>query len=423
MRARRRRPGRGRYRLRGDRPLGHRLRLARRPRAAGGRLPKRRARRRRQGAYAVSERAAGGRGRPRLLGPEPGPQLRPAGGGRAALVLRRRRAAARAPAPASSRDARVDRAARRAARRTTRWRRWWWRRRCPATTRWPGARSRPASTCSSRSRWPGRRPRRASWRRWPPSGGATLMVGHLLRFHPGVVKLRELIDAGELGDVLYVYGNRQNLGVIREDENALWSLGVHDISVVLYLLGGRPVEVSARGECYLQPGVEDIVFGYVRAGRRPGRPPAPVAGSTRTRCGKMTVVGSKRMAVFDDMEADRKVTVYDKGPMEIAPRQDHRPTPATSRSPPSHARSRCGSSAARFVEAVRVGRSRPPGQRRRGRGGGGGAGGDAALARGRAARPSRSRACGHELDGGRRTGPDAGRGRGRSATTSASAPT
>ena len=83
--------------------------------------------------------------------------------------------------------------------------------------------------------------------------GRTLMVGHLLRFHPGVVKLRELIDAGELGDVLYVYGNRQNLGVIREDENALWSLGVHDISVVLYLLGGRPVEVSARGECYLRP--------------------------------------------------------------------------------------------------------------------------------------------------------------------------
>ena len=62
--------------------------------------------------------------------------------------------------------------------------------------------------------------------------GLVLMVGHLLRFHPGVEKLRELIDSGELGDVRYVYGNRQNLGVIREDENALWSLGVHDISVV-----------------------------------------------------------------------------------------------------------------------------------------------------------------------------------------------
>ena len=103
-----------------------------------------------------------------------------------------------------------------------------------------------------------------------------VMVGHLLRFHPAVVKLRELIESGELGDVLYVYGNRQNLGVIREDENALWSLGVHDISVVLYLLGGRPVEVSARGECYLRPGVEDVVFGYLKLASRPGRAPAPV---------------------------------------------------------------------------------------------------------------------------------------------------
>ena len=94
--------------------------------------------------------------------------------------------------------------------------------------------------------------------------GRVLMVGHLLRFHPGVVKLRELIDSGELGEVRYVYGNRQNLGVIREDENALWSLGVHDISVVLHLLDGRPVEVSARGECYVRPSVEDVVFGYVK---------------------------------------------------------------------------------------------------------------------------------------------------------------
>ena len=79
------------------------------------------------------------------------------------------------------------------------------------------------------------------------------MVGHLLRYHPAVVKLRELIDAGELGDVRYVYGNRVNLGTIRPDENALWSLGVHDVSVVLHLLGDEPDEVSARGECYVRP--------------------------------------------------------------------------------------------------------------------------------------------------------------------------
>jgi predicted dehydrogenase len=148
--------------------------------------------------------------------------------------------------------------------------------------------------------------------------GLTLMVGHLLRFHPGVVKLRQLIESGELGDVLYVYGNRQNLGVIREDENALWSLGVHDISVVLYLLGGRPVEVSARGECYVRPGVEDVVFGYLKlASGQVGHLHLSWLDPHKMR--KMTVVGSKRMAVFDDMESDRKVTVYDKGPIETTP--------------------------------------------------------------------------------------------------------
>jgi predicted dehydrogenase len=148
--------------------------------------------------------------------------------------------------------------------------------------------------------------------------GLTLMVGHLLRFHPAVVKLRELIESGQLGDVLYVYGNRQNLGVIREDENALWSLGVHDISVVLYLLGGRPVEVSARGECYVRPGVEDVVFGYVKlASGQVGHLHLSWLDPHKMR--RMTVVGSKRMAVFDDMESDRKVTVYDKGPVETAP--------------------------------------------------------------------------------------------------------
>jgi predicted dehydrogenase len=183
--------------------------------------------------------------------------------------------------------------------------------------------------------------------------GRTLMVGHLLRFHPGVVKLRELIDEGELGDVLYVYGNRQNLGVIREDENALWSLGVHDISVVLYLLGGRPVEVSARGESYVRPGVEDVVFGYVKlATGQVGHLHLSWLDPHKMR--KMTVVGSKRMAVFDDMESDRKVTVYDKGPVQIAPGKISTHTgditiPAISREEPLRIECRA------FIEAVRSG--------------------------------------------------------------------
>ena len=85
------------------------------------------------------------------------------------------------------------------------------------------------------------------------------MPGHLLLYHPAVRKLKQLVDRGELGDVLCVYGNRQNLGIIRKDENALWSLGVH-VSVILYLLDEEPSEAWAHGNAFLGPGVEDVVF-------------------------------------------------------------------------------------------------------------------------------------------------------------------
>ena len=90
------------------------------------------------------------------------------------------------------------------------------------------------------------------------------MVGHLLEYHPGVVKLKQLIDDGELGRVLYIYGNRLNLGKLRADENALWSLGAHDVSVLLRLAGEEPYEVEARGESYMREGVEDVVFCFLR---------------------------------------------------------------------------------------------------------------------------------------------------------------
>ena len=91
-----------------------------------------------------------------------------------------------------------------------------------------------------------------------------LMPGHLLLYHPGVRKLKELVDSGELGDVLCVYTNRQNLGIVRANENALWSLGVHDLSVILWLIGEDPVEVAAHGRDFLNDGVEDVVFCYLR---------------------------------------------------------------------------------------------------------------------------------------------------------------
>jgi predicted dehydrogenase len=142
-----------------------------------------------------------------------------------------------------------------------------------------------------------------------------LMPGHLLLYHPGVRKLKELIDAGELGEVLCVYGNRQNLGKIRKDENALWSLGVHDLSVILFLLGEEPEEAIALGRDFLTPGVEDVVFCYLRF------PSGRIAHMHLSwldphKMRKMTVVGREKMAVFDDMELERKVTVYDKAPWE-----------------------------------------------------------------------------------------------------------
>jgi predicted dehydrogenase len=138
-----------------------------------------------------------------------------------------------------------------------------------------------------------------------------LMPGHLLLYHPGVRKLKEIVDSGALGDVLYVYGNRQNLGTIRPDENALWSLGAHDLSVILHLLGEEPSELWARGESFLKPGVEDVVFCYLRF---PSGKTAHMHLSWLDphKIRRMTVVGKERMAVFDDMELDHKVTVYDK---------------------------------------------------------------------------------------------------------------
>jgi predicted dehydrogenase len=144
-----------------------------------------------------------------------------------------------------------------------------------------------------------------------------LMPGHLLLYHPGVRKLKELIDAGELGEVLCVYGNRQNLGIIRQNENALWSLGVHDLSVILHLLDEEPAEAIAFGRDFLTPGVEDVVFCYLRF------PSGKIAHMHLSwldphKMRRITVVGTEKMVVFDDMELERKVTVYEKAPWKRA---------------------------------------------------------------------------------------------------------
>ena len=140
-----------------------------------------------------------------------------------------------------------------------------------------------------------------------------LMPGHLLLYHPGIRKLKQLIDDGELGDVLCVYGNRQNLGIVRTNENALWSLGVHDLSVVLYLLDEEPEVCVAHGRDFLTEGVEDVVFCYLRF------PSGKIAHMHLSwldphKMRRITVVGREKMVVFDDMELERKVTIYEKAP-------------------------------------------------------------------------------------------------------------
>lgn len=144
------------------------------------------------------------------------------------------------------------------------------------------------------------------------SNNRIVMVGHLLEYHPVVVRLKEMIDDGYLGDIRYVYSQRLNLGTIRGDENAMWNFAPHDISIILYLLGKEPSDVSARGQSYLQPGIEDVVFLSLNFGDE-AMGHVHVSWLDPHKIRKLTIVGSKRMAVFDDLEASEKLKIYDKG--------------------------------------------------------------------------------------------------------------
>jgi predicted dehydrogenase len=142
--------------------------------------------------------------------------------------------------------------------------------------------------------------------------GRILMVGHLLEYHPAVGRLKELIDGGELGPLYYIYANRLNLGQLRADENALWSLGAHDVSVVLHLIGEEPEECLAHGASFVRPGIQDVVFSYLRF-------PSGIVAHLHLswldphKERRVTVVGGRRMATFDDMLLEGKLALYDKG--------------------------------------------------------------------------------------------------------------
>jgi predicted dehydrogenase len=140
----------------------------------------------------------------------------------------------------------------------------------------------------------------------------SVVVGHLLLFHAAVERLKALIDDGELGDLYYLYSQRVNLGQVRPDENALWSFGPHDAAVAVELLGATPTSVSAYGKSYIQNGIEDVVFMMLEF---PSGAMAHVQMSWLDphKERRLTVVGSKKMVVFDDMQNREKLKIYDKG--------------------------------------------------------------------------------------------------------------
>jgi predicted dehydrogenase len=139
-----------------------------------------------------------------------------------------------------------------------------------------------------------------------------LMVGHLMLFHPAVECLKSMIDAGELGRVFYIYSVRVNLGRVRQDENALWSLAPHDVSMIEYLLGEEPDSVSARGGTYLQSRIEDVVFVNLRF-RSGVTAQIQVSWLDPRKERRLTIVGSHKMVEFDDVHPVEKIRIYDKG--------------------------------------------------------------------------------------------------------------
>jgi predicted dehydrogenase len=139
-----------------------------------------------------------------------------------------------------------------------------------------------------------------------------LMVGHLLEFHPAILRLRELVSSGALGELRYIYSTRLNLGKVRREENILWSFAPHDIAVILRLTGCLPLKVTATGGAYLQPRTADVTITHLKF---PGGVRAHIFVSWLHpyKEQRMSVIGSSQMAVFDDVVKQDKLMLYDQG--------------------------------------------------------------------------------------------------------------
>jgi predicted dehydrogenase len=144
------------------------------------------------------------------------------------------------------------------------------------------------------------------------SRGVRLMVGHTFLYTAAVRKMKEIIDSGEIGDIYYISSQRLNLGLFQQDINVLWDLAPHDLAVILYLLGQRPESVNAVGTAHINPAIEDVAVMTLRFA---GKVVAFVQTSwlDPDKIRRMTVVGSKKMMVFDDLQPTEKIKIYDKG--------------------------------------------------------------------------------------------------------------
>jgi predicted dehydrogenase len=140
--------------------------------------------------------------------------------------------------------------------------------------------------------------------------GRTVLVGHLMLYHPALLQLRRIVDTGELGKLHYLHAARRNLGRVRTDESVLWSLGPHDLSMLDYLLGESPLAVSAQGQALLQPTIEDVVFVTLKYATTLGHVHLSWLDPRKER--RLTVVGSSKMAELDDVSAE-KLRIFDRG--------------------------------------------------------------------------------------------------------------
>jgi len=148
----------------------------------------------------------------------------------------------------------------------------------------------------------------------------TLMVGHTFVYTAAVNKIKDVIWSGELGDIYYISSSRVNLGIFQDDINVVWDLAPHDISIMNYILNSRPVSVAAMGQSYIRPGIEDVAFLILKY------PQATLANIhvswlNPNKIRSTTVVGSKKMLVYDDVSSLEKIRIYDKG-VTVTPHYD-----------------------------------------------------------------------------------------------------